>query len=381
MPPQRICAAVPHPRLLSGLAPNPPRGRASARPGESGQDTPAPDARDARVIDARTDDVYYGPVLRRAVQRVTLRLARLPQGLLMLAAPATAEVIVTYLAALRSGRPVAPVDPRLVRSRAAELVTRFAPAALLGAPGAPPPGYRVDGRAWVRTDPGAPVHPDLAVVLLDGPGGMRLSRRAVQAEGEAVARALRIRSGEATLTSPPLYTGAGLALLNAHLAAGAAVVAAEGSVAGAEFWAAAERWACGSFAASPRVFALLRRLGWAPVRSLRNLTMIGGAPPEGFSSLLYGVAATPPGRSRPGSVGPALPGGRLSIVRGEVVYEGDTVGMGSVRSAADLARGDDLRGVLRTGERGRLDADGYLHLARDHDYGDLFDAVVLDPGA
>nr|WP_157553884.1 long-chain fatty acid--CoA ligase [Herbidospora sakaeratensis] len=375
MPPQRTCAAIPRPRLLSGLAPNAPRGRASARPGSGpGQDGPALDARDTRVIDARTDEILYGPVLRRAVQRAALRLARLPGGLLMLAASATAEVIVTYLAALRAGRPVAPVDPRLVRSRAGDLVTRFAPAALLGAPGAPPPGYRADGRAWVRTDPGAPVHPDLAVVLLDGPGGMRLSRRAVRAEGEAVARALRIRSGEATLTSPPLFTGAGLALLNAHLAAGAAVVAAEGSVAGAEFWAAAERWACGSFAASPCVFALLHRLGWAPVRhrSLRTLTMVGGAPPEGFASLLYGVAATPPGQARPGSVGPALPGGRLSITRGEVVYEGDTVGMGPARSARDLARGDDLRGVLRTGERGRLDADGFLHLARDHRY--LFDS-------
>ncbi len=121
----------------------------------------------------------------------------------MLAAPATAEVIITYLAALRSGRPVAPVDPRLVRSRAGELVTRFAPAALLGAPGAPPPGYRAEGRAWVRTDPGAPVHPDLAVVLLDGPGGMRLSRRAVRAEGEGWRGRCASARAKATLTSPP----------------------------------------------------------------------------------------------------------------------------------------------------------------------------------
>jgi acyl-CoA synthetase (AMP-forming)/AMP-acid ligase II len=85
-----------------------------------------------------------------------------------------------------------------------------------------------------------------------------------------------------------------------------------------------------------------------------------------------------------GSVGPALPGGRLSILVdgeettepgavGEIVYRGPNVMMGYGESAADLARGDDLGGVLRTGDRGYLDADGYLfHVGRSSRFAKAF---------
>jgi acyl-coenzyme A synthetase/AMP-(fatty) acid ligase len=74
---------------------------------------------------------------------------------------------------------------------------------------------------------------------------------------------------------------------------------------------------------------------------------------------------------KPGSVGLPVPGGRLSVrvdgaevttpgVTGEVVYRGPNVMMGYAETAADLARGDELGGVLRTGDLGHLDAEGFL---------------------
>jgi acyl-CoA synthetase (AMP-forming)/AMP-acid ligase II len=86
-----------------------------------------------------------------------------------------------------------------------------------------------------------------------------------------------------------------------------------------------------------------------------------------------------------GSVGPAVPGGRLSIrlddgtettepgVRGEVLYRGPNVMLGYAETAADLARGDDLGGLLVTGDLGRLDADGYLTIdGRRKRFGKVF---------
>jgi acyl-CoA synthetase (AMP-forming)/AMP-acid ligase II len=71
------------------------------------------------------------------------------------------------------------------------------------------------------------------------------------------------------------------------------------------------------------------------------------------------------------SVGRVIPGGRL-IIRDEagsvlpagregiVWYEGPNVMMGYAESIADLARGDELSGVLATGDIGRLTDDGHL---------------------
>jgi acyl-CoA synthetase (AMP-forming)/AMP-acid ligase II len=73
------------------------------------------------------------------------------------------------------------------------------------------------------------------------------------------------------------------------------------------------------------------------------------------------IANVPPERlaDKPGSIGVAIPGGELSVDGGELVYRGPNVMMGYAETAADLARGDDLGGVLRTGDLGHED-DGYF---------------------
>ena len=87
------------------------------------------------------------------------------------------------------------------------------------------------------------------------------------------------------------------------------------------------------------------------------------------------IAYVPPDRlsEKLGSAGIAIPGGRLSIepagagtmdgpVTGEVVYEGPNVMLGYATGSGDLALGDELGGVLRTGDIGYLDEDGFLFL-------------------
>lgn len=77
------------------------------------------------------------------------------------------------------------------------------------------------------------------------------------------------------------------------------------------------------------------------------------------------MAVLPPERlaDKLGSAGLALPGGRLEADDdGEILYHGPNVMMGYADTADDLSRGDDLGGVLRTGDLGRVDPDGFLHI-------------------
>jgi len=75
-----------------------------------------------------------------------------------------------------------------------------------------------------------------------------------------------------------------------------------------------------------------------------------------------------------GSIGIAIPGGKLWIedesgreiqesnISGELVYEGKNVSMGYAYSLDDLGKGDELNGILRTGDVAMRDLDGYYYI-------------------
>jgi acyl-coenzyme A synthetase/AMP-(fatty) acid ligase len=63
------------------------------------------------------------------------------------------------------------------------------------------------------------------------------------------------------------------------------------------------------------------------------------------------------------SAGLPIPRGSVKIVDGELIYEGPNVMMGYAACRADLAKGDELHGRLRTGDAAHVDEDGYVHIA------------------
>jgi acyl-CoA synthetase (AMP-forming)/AMP-acid ligase II len=230
---------------------------------------------------------------------------------------------------------------------------------------------------------------------------VRLSRGAVLANARAIVAALGLTGAEVAPTSLPLFYVYGLSVLNSHLSCGATVVIEPRGLLERGFWDSAERYRATSLAAVPYQFEMLRRLRFTPESypSLKTLTTSGGAlPPEvaaefgtrmaeagGGLYRMYGmteaaprIAVLPPARlpDKPGSVGLAVRGGLLSVrllrdgdvettgagVVGEVVYRGPNVMMGYAETAADLARGDDLGGVLHTGDLGHFDDEGFLYL-------------------
>lgn len=337
------------------------------------------------------------------------RCAAAPQGggAVFLFADTSVDTVVEHLAALRRGAPLALLDPTLPSSRAADLVNRYRPAVVVGAPhGTELPGYSTSPelpRRHLRDGAPAPAHPQLALLLstsgsTGSPKFVRLSRAALLANTAAIIGSLGLTDGDTAVTTLPLHYSYGMSVLNTHLAAGGSVVLTSRSLVEAEFWSIAREHAVTTLAGVPYTYHLLRRLAAASTAlpSLRLMTQAGGrlepAVAEhvhrsatdwgGDFCVMYGQTEAGPRMAclpstdfphRPGSVGLPLAGGSFAVhdeagrpvpagTDGEIVYTGPNVMMGYAQEPADLLLGDVIGGVLRTGDVGHVDDDGYLYV-------------------
>jgi acyl-CoA synthetase (AMP-forming)/AMP-acid ligase II len=264
---------------------------------------------------------------------------------------------------------------------------------------------QLEGTEVLRLEGKVPprLHADLSLLLsTSGTTGsrrfVRLSTANVQANAASIASYLGLDDRERPVTSLPLHYTFGLSVLNSHWLAGAAVVMTDVSLVQPNFWEIVRSRGCTSLAGVPFTFQILERVGFRDMDlpTLTTLQQAGGALDAkltrsyaefmasrgGRLFVMYGqteatarMTYVPPERllDKAGSAGIAIPGGRLRIdsdgsdlhngpARGEVIYEGPNVMLGYAAEPADLARGDDLRGVLRTGDLGYIDEDGYLFL-------------------
>ena len=354
------------------------------------------------AIDARTGREWSYAQLSRDAQRIGEALPRVHRKSLgVLLAQHRYECLAAYLAALRSGSSAvilldATLHPELLRAFLEE--------------------YRPDWIFTMRTElefagyrhgaSGEPgllenehpqeieIHPDLALLLstsgsTGSPKLVRLTLRNLEANAVSIAQYLELTSKERPITSLPMPYSYGLSVINSHLHAGAAIVLTEDGVLRREFWDAVDRYGCTSFAGVPYTYQLLLRAGLLAKKgaSLKTLTQAGGRlEPQSISQMvelagvlgwrffvMYGQTEATARISyvpweqlggKIGSVGVAVPGGSLSIDEAteELIYEGPNVMMGYAECRDDLAKGDELHGVLRTGDQARHDADGYYYI-------------------
>jgi acyl-CoA synthetase (AMP-forming)/AMP-acid ligase II len=361
---------------------------------------------DARLIDAVSGEVTAGAALHQEGA-----YAGLTPGVVFLRTPTTVDAVVRYVSAFEAGRPLALLDPALAAETLVDFVDRFEPAVVVGPlPDEVPKAYRLRqndllGELWERETPSDSVpHPDLAVLLATSgstgnPKLVRLSRSAILANTASIIAALGITGSDVAVSSLPFYYSFGMSVLNTHLAAGASVLIEADGLVARGFWPAITKHGVTSLALVPSQYEMLRRLRFDPAKypSLRTLTQAGGrlrtelvsdfndrmATVSGRLFVMYGQTEAAPRLTtlpaerlaeKLGSVGPAVPGGRITVrledgtestepgVRGEVLYRGPNVMLGYAETAADLARGDDQGGLLETGDLGHLDEDGYLFI-------------------
>lgn len=299
-----------------------------------------------------------------------------------------------YLAALESTHAVALLDNALSPEFRTRLIDLYRPEYVL-CPDIPAPNYSRCGDlgAWEDVNPdGRTIHPNLKQMLstsgsTGSPKFVRLTHRNVLANAESIAGALDIQAEDCPITTLPIHYSYGLSVLNSHLLTGAPIVLTDQSIVSAAFWETVRELRCTSFAGVPYTYQMLKRLDITQLdaSSIRIMTQAGGKMGEtlithfaaimqqrgGRFFVMYGqteatarIAVLPPHRlsDKSGSVGKAIPGGRIEIVDGEIVYSGPNVMMGYASNRADLQKPDELNGRLHTADTGYLDDEGFLYV-------------------
>lgn len=321
-----------------------------------------------------------------------------PKKLVAVEAVTSVEMVVAYLGTLMAGHAVALLpgdDP----AGMARFRRDFAPDAVW---------LRQAGRWRLLVDDRAGravPHPDLSLILLtSGSTGhgkaVRLSGAAMAANAVAIAGYLDLTPDDRAALVLPLHYSYGLSVLNSHLAAGASVWLAEGTMMAPDFATRLRDSGATNLSTVPHGFDLMRRTGLTDAlpASVTLLTVAGGAlAPEvqrdlarrmaargGRFVAMYGqteavarIAYLPPAlaESHAGMIGQAIPGGRLSLcdeagqevqgdrAEGELCYHGPNVMMGYAQGRHDLTRGAEVV-ALRTGDIARRESGLYRIIGR-----------------
>jgi acyl-coenzyme A synthetase/AMP-(fatty) acid ligase len=248
------------------------------------------------------------------------------------------------------------------------------------------------------------MHSDLALLLTTSgsTGSPKLVRQSyvnIESNAKAIVEYLELDDTERPITMLPMHYTYGLSVINSHLLAGATILMTEVSYAQRGFWDFFRKENATSLVGVPYTYELLKRLRFFKMElpSLRYMTQAGGKLlPELHKEfaeyakntgrrfyVMYGqteatarMSYLPYQKSldKYGSMGIAIPGGRFYLidvdgsciteanVTGELVYEGPNVTLGYAQCIGDLAKGDERKGRLVTGDMAQRDEDGYYYI-------------------
>ena len=301
----------------------------------------------------------------------------------------TIDIMAAYISAMNSGHAVMLLAADLNKELYKKIIAQYRPKWIVGLTAYQ--GYRFEEEKLVRGDENEPeIHSNLALLLsTSGTTGsqkfVRLSYENLRSNAESIVEYLEIDENERAVMNLPLSYSYGMSIVNSHLLAGATILLTDESVMGKSFWEFVKEQKATSLAGVPFTYQMLQRIGLTKMDlpHLKTLTQAGGRLNEKLVRhygewalandkrfyVMYGQTEAAPRMSyipydkvleKAGTIGIAVPGGELSIIEGELVYKGLNVMMGYAECLADLAKGDEMGGLLHTGDTTTVDEDGYF---------------------
>lgn len=332
------------------------------------------------------------------------------RGVALFVASNSAESIAGYLGFLRAGVVPLMVGGQMPPDTVEELDAAYLPEFAWVPEGSPAFSggkviCRLDEYALVQLRaPQGDLHPDLALLLptsgsTGSPRYVRVSRENLQSNAESIASYMALSPEDTALTTLPFSYSYGISIVNSHLHAGGSLAVTDRSLMERGLWDMLRKARVTNFGGVPYTYKMLERLRFARMElpTLRFVTQAGGGLGErlhesfarvcaaknvGFMVMYGQTEATARMSYLPferaldkiGSIGIAIPGGALHLERedgsaiassgevGELVYEGPNVTMGYATCRTDLALGDELGGVLHTGDLARIDDEGFYYV-------------------
>lgn len=247
-------------------------------------------------------------------------------------------------------------------------------------------------------------HDDLAFLLTTSgstgsPKFVRQSYKNINSNAEAITQYLGITNADRPIVTMPMSYSYGLSMINSHLLKGASIILTEATLMDKCFWEAIRNNKATTFGGVPYIYEMLKKLrfGQMSLPSLKCITQAGGKLSLELSIefsdicsrkrikfyVMYGQTEATArmsylpwehSRTKAGSIGIAIPGGRFWLedekgniiekngIPGELCYQGDNVTLGYAESCLDLCKGDENKGILRTGDIARRDEDGFYYI-------------------
>ncbi|MCM1364448.1 MAG: AMP-binding protein [Faecalibacterium sp.] len=249
-----------------------------------------------------------------------------------------------------------------------------------------------------------PINDELALLLttsgsVGSPKLVRQSYKNIQSNAEAISTYLELDENERAITTLPMNYTYGLSIINSHICSGASIIMTKATVISKPFWDLLKVHEATSFGGVPFTYEMLKRIRFfkMDLPSLKTMTQSGSkmtddlfrefaeyakangkrfVPMYGQTEATSRMSYLPPElvAEKIGSIGRAVPGGKLMLIdtnnneiaetvaTGELVYEGPNVTLGYAEKADDLIKGDERGGRLSTGDIARRDEDGCYYI-------------------
>lgn len=248
------------------------------------------------------------------------------------------------------------------------------------------------------------LYEDLALLLTTSgstgsPKLVRLSYTNINSNTDSIAEYLSITQPDRPITTLPMSYSYGLSIINSHLRKGCAIILTGKTLMNRTFWELFKANHATTFGGVPYTYEILKKLRFFTMKlpSLKVITQAGGRLGRELTQefaeccqqkgirffVMYGQTEASPRLSylpseyaieKAGSIGIAIPGGTFwledddgNVINdpdtvGELVYKGKNVFMGYASSYADLCKGDEYKGILKTGDMAKRDGDGFYYI-------------------